>query len=135
MLNIYISNLRNLRRSNQALLGKWLWRYRTENEHLWRRVIEAKYGNESGVCSRSVEGPYGVNFWKFIRRGWLTFSRFLQFDVGDGTKVKFLQDVWCDDCPLKVAFSELFSISHHKESSIDVLHFSNAPLGMFNSLD
>ena len=69
---------------------------------------------------------HGVNFWKFIRQGWLTFSRFLQFDVGDGTKVKFLHDVWCDDCPLKVAFPKLFSIGHHKEASInDVLRLSN----------
>ena len=57
--------------------------------------------------------------------------------MGDGTKVKFWHDVWCGDCPLKLAFLELFSISHRKESSIDdVLHFSNGcPIVMFDSLD
>ena len=40
--------IRNLRRFNQALLEKWLWRLWTEKEHLWRRFIEAKYGNEWG---------------------------------------------------------------------------------------
>ncbi|XP_065627152.1 uncharacterized protein LOC112033876 isoform X2 [Quercus suber] len=29
---------------NQALLGKWLWRYGHETSHLWRRVIAMKYG-------------------------------------------------------------------------------------------
>ena len=29
-------------------LGKWLWRYGLETDALWRRVIEAKYGNTWG---------------------------------------------------------------------------------------
>lgn len=47
--------IRNLRIFNQALLEKWLWRYGTEWVHLWRRVIDAKYGNKwSGWCSCSM---------------------------------------------------------------------------------
>ena len=29
---------------NQALLGKWLWRYGHEVTHLWWQVISTKYG-------------------------------------------------------------------------------------------
>ena len=29
---------------NQALLGKWLWRYGYEVTHLWWQVISTKYG-------------------------------------------------------------------------------------------
>ena len=36
--------IRNFRRFNQALLGKWLWRYRTKRESLWKRVIEINMG-------------------------------------------------------------------------------------------
>ena len=28
----------------QALFGKWLWRFGPERDVLWRRVIEVKYG-------------------------------------------------------------------------------------------
>ena len=84
-----------LRRFNSALLGKWLWRYGMERDSLWRKVIEAKYKVEgAGWCTEPVLGTYGVSVWKSIRHSWLDFSKFLQFDVGDGTRIKF----WADVC-------------------------------------
>ena len=40
--------IRNLVPFNQALLGKWLWRYGHETSHLWRGVIAMKYGEGKG---------------------------------------------------------------------------------------
>ena len=37
--------IRRLGSFNSTLLGKWLWKYGMEIDALWRRVIEAKYGN------------------------------------------------------------------------------------------
>jgi hypothetical protein len=43
--------------SNQALLGKWFWRYANENEALWYKIIKAKYDEqEGGWCSKEVSG-------------------------------------------------------------------------------
>ena len=72
------------RRFNSASLGKWLWSYGTERDALWRKVIEAKYGDGGGGWrTKPVTGTYGVSVWKSIRSGWMGFSKFLQFDVGD----------------------------------------------------
>jgi len=57
-----------------------------------------------GWCTKDVSNPYGVSLWKLIRRGRLAFSKFIWFDVGDGTRVNLWQDEWCGDCPLKEAF-------------------------------
>ncbi|XP_065628619.1 uncharacterized protein LOC136067152 [Quercus suber] len=116
-----------LRRFNSALLAKWLWRYGAKNDALWRRVIEAKYGNEwGGWCTKSVSGAYGVSLWKFIRRGWLYFSKFLWYDVGDGSCVKFWDDVWCRDRPLKGVFPDLYNISRTRDASVfEVMCFAN----------
>ena len=85
--------IQRLRQFNSALLDKWLWRYGTERDALWRKVIEAKYGDGGGGwCTKPVTGTYGVSAWKSIRSGWMDFSKFLQFDVGDGTRVKFWED-------------------------------------------
>ena len=40
--------VQNLRKFNQALLSKWLWRYGMETSHLWWQVIEIKYENILG---------------------------------------------------------------------------------------
>ena len=34
---------------NLALLGKWLWLFGSEESHLWRHVVAAKYGVDRGV--------------------------------------------------------------------------------------
>ena len=43
--------IRRLVSFNQALLGKWLWRFGNEVTHLWRRVIATKYGEGKGGWS------------------------------------------------------------------------------------
>jgi hypothetical protein len=54
--------VKDLRSFNKALLGKWLWRYGSEREALWRLVVDAKYGSLwGGWCSKSGRGPYGVS--------------------------------------------------------------------------
>ena len=119
--------IRCLRRFNSALLAKWLWRYGLENDALWRRVIGVKYGNEwDGWCTKSVFGAFGVGLWKFIRSGWLKFSKFLRYDVGDGTRVKSWDDVWFRDRPLKEAFTDLYNISRTRDASVfEVMCYAN----------
>jgi hypothetical protein len=89
-----------------------LWRYTIEREALWRLVVDIKYdGLREGWCAKEFGGSFGVGVWKCIRREWEGFSKFVRYEVADGTKVRFWLDVWCGEQPLKFSFSELFSIS------------------------
>jgi hypothetical protein len=82
--------LRNLRMFNQALLGKWLWRYEHEKEALWRSVVDAKFGSvRAGWCSLDPPGTHGVGLWKFIRKGWSSFSRHTKLILGNGSRIRF----------------------------------------------
>jgi hypothetical protein len=111
--------IRNLTMFNKALLGKWLWRYAIESESLWRRVIDSKSGSMwGGWCSHIVTQAYGVSLWKFIRAGWNTFSNYISYMVGDGSRIKFWHVPWCGDQPLKLSFPELYSLARYPEATV-----------------
>jgi hypothetical protein len=119
--------IKNLRLFNQALLGKWLWRFGKERDHLWRKVIEAKYDCfRGGWCTNQVNSSYGVSLWKTISKGWDLFNKFISFEIGDGSKVSFWHDVWCGDRPLKEMYPDLFAISCSPDSLVaDLLSCHN----------
>jgi hypothetical protein len=110
---------------NQALLGKWLWRYATEPRSLWHRVIDSKYGSQwGGWCSNRTRDPHGVSLWKHIQAGWDRFSHHVSFKVGDGSRIKFWHDSWCGDQPLWDKFPALFRLARNQEATVaDHLRF------------
>jgi hypothetical protein len=64
--------------------------YAIERDVLWRLVMETKYESlRRGWCSKEVARTFGVRVWKFIIRGWEMFSKFVKYEVGDGSKVSF----------------------------------------------
>jgi hypothetical protein len=62
--------IRNVRKFNQALLGKWLWRFAHEEGAWWRSILVAKYGSSwGGWHSYDITEAHGVGLWKFICKG------------------------------------------------------------------
>ena len=101
--------IRKLVPFNQALLGKWLWRYGHETSHLWRRVIAMKYGEgKGGWCTRACSRAHGCGLWRSISEGWETFAKHFSVVVGDGSCILFWHDKWTGDVPLKSLYPQLF---------------------------
>jgi hypothetical protein len=51
--------------------------------------VDTKYDSlGGGWCSKELAGPYGVGVWKSMRR-WEDFSKFVRYEVGDGSIVRF----------------------------------------------
>ena len=49
--------IKNIRRFNEALLGKWLWRFGVARVAFWRKIIMVKYGSlEGGWVSKVPSG-------------------------------------------------------------------------------
>jgi hypothetical protein len=122
--------IRNIRRFNQALLGKWLWRFAHEEGAWWRSVLVAKYGVDwGGWRSGVISGPHGVGLWKYICLGWQVFWSHCRFDPGEGSRIRFWEDIWCGDQALKDAFPVLYSIANNKGASIaDNMELSNGTI-------
>ena len=56
-------------------------------------------------------------------------SRHIQFEVWVRSTVKFWQDIWCGDTPLRMCYPELFTISRNKEAYVaDLMKFPNGVL-------
>jgi hypothetical protein len=50
--------------------------------------------------------------------GWQNFRRFFKYDLGEGSKIRFWDDVWCGDRAVKEEYPNLFNIARFKEASI-----------------
>ncbi|RVW41542.1 LINE-1 reverse transcriptase-like [Vitis vinifera] len=112
--------VKNLGAFNRALLGKWVWRFANERKALWNQVIRGKYGEERGGW-RSCEPreAYGLGLWKAISKMGHKVTPFVGFVVGDGEKVKFWKDKWCETIPLSEVFPSLFALASNKEAWIN----------------
>jgi hypothetical protein len=112
---------------NQALLGKWLWRFATENTAFWRQVIVSKYGVGNGDWyTKEDRGGYGVCLWKHIRLGWQQFSRHVSFSIGSGERVSFWHDRWYGAGVMKNLFPTLYHIAQDKQALVsDYLNWHN----------
>jgi hypothetical protein len=110
--------IRNVRKFNQALLGKWLWRYAHEEGAWWRSILVAKYGSSRGKwCSYDITESHEVGLWNFICMEWSNFMRHFRFETGVGSRISFWEDVWCGERSLKDTFPGLFSIASFREAS------------------
>jgi hypothetical protein len=118
-----------VRKFNQALLGKWLWRYAHEERAWWRTVL----------VSMGLHGMAGVLVILLSHMGWGFGSIFVwggtsssvisDLTQGVGSRISFWKDVWCGESSLKDIFPGLFSIARFKEASIaDNMERSNGTI-------
>jgi hypothetical protein len=69
---------------------------------------QISYSVRGGWCSNEVVGSFRVEVWKNIRRGWEVLSRFIKYEVGEGSKTNFWHNLWYGYPPLKASFPEYF---------------------------
>ncbi|KAJ0445466.1 hypothetical protein HanIR_Chr16g0843241 [Helianthus annuus] len=116
--------LARLDECNKALILKWCWRYFTEQNALWRKVIDSIHGsdrkwgalpintNVSGVwkniatlCGKiKVEGSGVMNM--------------IRGRVGNGKDIRFWIDPWLCQLPLKECYPDLFGLETQKQCRV-----------------
>ena len=123
-------SVRQLAPFNQALLSKWLWRYATEKDVFWRKVVECQYsGRWRGWCIAVSKGQYGVCLWKYIRSGFNWFAQCVNYSVGNRIHVHFWSNQWCGDGVLIQVYLELYGIAQDKGATmVDYLQWEGCPM-------
>jgi hypothetical protein len=107
----------NLRELNICLLGSWIRRYSLDKYKLWRQVVDYKYD----TCSPNIFtcGDRRVSsFWK----GELWVARVakmgFRWHLGNGSKIRFCEDVWIGNSSLAIQFWEVYCIINEHNKSI-----------------
>ena len=118
-------NIGGLKELNWGLIGKWWWRFHTECDALWRRVIVSIFGNDGGlgvdVSRRSGSRSVWSNIVKIGKilddkrlRFWDSFGK----KLGNGENIKFWEDRWISSGRLKDRFSRLYLFEENKLATV-----------------
>ncbi|GKV16979.1 hypothetical protein SLEP1_g27539 [Rubroshorea leprosula] len=119
--------VKDLRKFNLALLGKWWGRLVRDDKGLWGKVIFEKYGKVRDPSYNWLREGFncGSSWWRDICRlsdmednnkGWLADG--LEIRVGDGKDTSFWWDEWCGGVCLANKFPRLYLISAGKDKKI-----------------
>ena len=104
---------------NKGLLGKWIWRFASENDCTWKNLINTKYGLEGlGWYSKDTRGPFGVGLWKEIMKESSWVKENGRFIVGNDTRIRFWLDLWCGTTPLRRSYPTLFDLVVNKVETV-----------------
>ncbi|GJU95377.1 RNA-directed DNA polymerase, eukaryota [Tanacetum coccineum] len=109
---------------NRALLLKWVWRFVSQDDSLWFRVIQAVHGDK--IDSHSVRK---VSIWSSIlkevqvlKSSGFDFLSYCSKRIGDGQSTSFWKETWIGDIPLLVLLTSndrwYFSLSSSGELSV-----------------
>ncbi|GKV37508.1 hypothetical protein SLEP1_g45534 [Rubroshorea leprosula] len=116
--------VKDLRKFNLALMGKWWGRLAKGEEGLWGKVIRGKYGDNGGQWMEWVRDGRRVGslWWRDLQslnigedgeEGWLTEG--FRIKIGEGKGVSFWWDEWCGENCLANIYPRLYVLSTGKE--------------------
>ncbi|KAL4580934.1 hypothetical protein LXL04_017140 [Taraxacum kok-saghyz] len=115
----------DLRSMNVALLGKWIWRMKTERDSLWTKCITACH-NISHIDGKAMARASQKGVWWTIAhisedlKQWnFSLEDSISRNIGDGGQTFFWKDRWTGNMPLKDVFPDLFKLESQKNCSID----------------
>ena len=112
---------------NTALLFKWWWRYASEENSLWRKVVQSIHNEDAAILpSPSLSKIPGT--WHSIKKTLLEqkpatqlFFQHLKLSVGNGNKIRFWEDQWAGNFSLKEKFPSLFRLSTQKSAMVSAM--------------
>ncbi|GJR88042.1 RNA-directed DNA polymerase, eukaryota, reverse transcriptase zinc-binding domain protein [Tanacetum coccineum] len=108
---------------NRALNFKWVWRFRSQGNSIWARVIKALHGEEGNLgCLAKPKFPSN---WLDINRSLSSLYNkgvdllgAIKKKVGNGFNTRFWEDLWKGEVVLKDLFPRLYALETMKNISV-----------------
>ncbi|WVZ54093.1 hypothetical protein U9M48_004953 [Paspalum notatum var. saurae] len=101
---------------NKCLLSKWLFKLANE-DGIWQSLLRNKYLKAKPLGDGGKK-PVVSHFWAGLMDVKQEFLSLGSFSIGDGTQVRFWEDNWCGNRPLKLQHPSLFNIVRKKGATV-----------------
>ena len=93
--------LQSAKGGNTALLAKLNWRFHSEDNAPWVKVLKLKYGNRQRLSSKNEAKLPGSPIWKGLKKGEHVFKEGMKWIPGHESNLDFWLDSWSDLGPLR----------------------------------
>ncbi|GKB37766.1 RNA-directed DNA polymerase, eukaryota [Tanacetum coccineum] len=105
---------------NRALLLKWVWRFVSQDDSLWFRVIQAVHGSMIDTHSAQKASIWSsiLKEVQLLKTNGFDFLSYCSKRIGDGISTRFWLDIWKGDKPLWDAFPRLFALESNCQISV-----------------
>ncbi|GKA00908.1 RNA-directed DNA polymerase, eukaryota, reverse transcriptase zinc-binding domain protein [Tanacetum coccineum] len=105
---------------NVALLFKWIWQFRCCPNDLWVKVVKAIHGQD-GCIGSGRRVTWQQSPWIAILKSVSNLNdkgvdllAACNRSIGDGTTIRFWDEIWCGDRPLKASFPRIYALDSDK---------------------
>ncbi|GJV18660.1 RNA-directed DNA polymerase, eukaryota, reverse transcriptase zinc-binding domain protein [Tanacetum coccineum] len=110
---------------NRSLMLKWVWRFITQKESLWTRVIKAIHGNE-GKIGKKIYSSF-PSVWisiiqelEALKSKGIDFLNYINLKCGDGSCTSFWEDKWRGEVAFKELVPRLYMLENMKDVKVAV---------------
>jgi hypothetical protein len=110
-------------------LGKWLFKLLTE-DGVWQTLLKRKYIGTKAL-SQVIWKPGDSHFWAGLMATKKHFFRFGVFKIKDGSEIRFWEDRWLGNTPLRQQYPALYNIVRHKGDTLASVMQASPPNVMF----
>ena len=105
---------------NVGILFKWIWWLFMHPSDLWAKVIKEIHGLNGGIfdvpSNSSCYSPWcGIlSVIKSLKQKGIDLLSLCIRKLGNGTSIRFWDDIWCGNQPLKAKFLSVFMLDNDK---------------------
>ncbi|XP_047270263.1 uncharacterized protein LOC124899409 [Capsicum annuum] len=97
---------------------KWLWRFASGEQALWKDIIKLKYEMDGHWTTKLVTSTYGVGLWRAIRNLWPKLRENCGMKMENGMKVFFWDDRWLEQGTLKDLFPDIYILNQQENATV-----------------
>ncbi|KAF5789658.1 putative RNA-directed DNA polymerase [Helianthus annuus] len=114
----------SLKEANIALLAKWWWRFKVDNNSIWKKVVWSIHHHQRSwspvPVKMSMPGSWKqiVGISKDLKALGIELGYCFRAAVGNGLGTYFWLDCWASDVPLSVTFPALFQLESNKKALV-----------------